>query len=229
MDLELSEVRIKLDQMSERIVSKLKDRSRYKHNKSVYLPDGIPIEGRSGISFLEFALEDLQNHFAKLGRYKYSDQHPLVSNTTLTTPVTRVAPQSPITKVGIDIKKNVIEFYVNSIREFCEPGEDPSTYGETVYCDSDLIHFLNERINLGRFAAEAKIKSDPSIREITNSEQLVKRIRRLEIEEKVVNDAIVIASRYGLDKPIVEKYFKWIIKETIEVEVAYLKQTNSRK
>src|SRR5208283_1970635 len=107
MDLQLSDLRIKLDQMTERIVSRLKDRSRFKLNKSIYLADAIAIAGRNGISFLEFALEGLEQYHATLGRYNYPDQHPLVSSHLPPTPVTREKTDSPISKVQIDIRRDI--------------------------------------------------------------------------------------------------------------------------
>lgn len=222
MSLKLEDLRIKLDQMTERIVSRLKDRSRYKLNESVYIKDAIPIEGRTGISFFEFALEGLENYHTMLGRYNFPDQHPLVTDAS-SSPVEREVPQSPIKKVKIDIGEDLIKFYIDSLEELCERGEDPSTYGETVYCDSDLIQLLNERINLGRYVAESKLQSDPSIAEVTDDEQLISKLRNSKREEDVVIKAKDIASRYELNPLVVEKYFRWIIGETIKVEVEYLK------
>ena len=48
--LNLHDLRTKINQMTERIVSRLKDRSRYVLNDAVYRRDAIPIEGRTGIS-----------------------------------------------------------------------------------------------------------------------------------------------------------------------------------
>ncbi len=67
MGLQISDLRVKLDQMTERIVNRLKDRSRYRLNETVYISDAIPIEGRSGLSFFEYALEKLEKYHEKTG------------------------------------------------------------------------------------------------------------------------------------------------------------------
>lgn len=76
--IELGELRVKLDQMTERIVSRFKDRSRFPLNEVVYKPDGVSVVGRSGISLLQFAVEGLETYHASLGRYDYPDQYPYI-------------------------------------------------------------------------------------------------------------------------------------------------------
>ena len=46
---ELGELRVRLDQMTVRITSRLKDRLRFPENSIIYIPDGVPIVGRSGM------------------------------------------------------------------------------------------------------------------------------------------------------------------------------------
>jgi chorismate mutase len=189
--------------------------------------NAIPIEGRTDVSFLEFALEGLEYYHSTLGRYDFPDQYPIVSDASLPSPVKRAVPQSTIAKVNISTGDDIINFYVSSLKDLCEPGEDPSTYGETVYCDSDLIQLLNERVNLGRYVAESKLQRNPSIVEAIDDEQLISRLRDTEREEKVVMKAKDIAVRYGLNPDVTEKYFRWIIGKTIEVEVEYIKKRKS--
>lgn len=224
MDLQLSDLRIRLDQMTERIVSRLKDRSRFKLNKPIYLADAIAIAGRNGISFLEFALEGLEQYHATLGRYNYPDQHPLVSSRLPPTPVTREKMVSPISKVQIDVRTDIISFYVELLHELCQIAEDAPTFGETAYIDADLIELLNERINLGRYVAESKLHTDHTIAEIRDTEPLTKRLREYAREEQVVAKAKESAQRYDLDPNVAEKLFSWIIQETIKVELAYLRK-----
>jgi chorismate mutase len=224
LDLQLSDLRIKLDQMTERIVSRLKDRSRFKLNKPVYLVDAITIAGRTGISFLEFALEGLEQYHAKLGRYNYPDQHPLVSSQLPPTPVTRERATSPISRIQIDLRADIISFYVKLLHELCQEAEDAATFGETAYVDADLIELLNERINLGRYVAESKLHTDPVIAEIRDTELLTKRLREYTREKQVLQKAREIARRYDLDPKVAEKLFSWIIQETVKVELAYLRK-----
>ena len=224
LDLQLSDLRIKLDQTTERIVSRLKDRSRFKLNKPVYLADAITIAGRIGISFLEFALEGLEQYHATLGRYNYPDQHPLVSSHLSPISVTRERIDSQISKVQIDLRADIISFYVKLLHELCQDAEDAATFGETAYVDADLIELLNERINLGRYVAESKLRTDPAIAEIRDTDLLTERLREHTREKQVLQKARLIALRYDLDLKVAEKLFSWIIQETVKVEVAYLRK-----
>jgi len=224
----------------------LKDRSRYKLNAKVYQKNALPIKNRKNISFFEFALEGLENYHASLGRYKFPDQHPIF-HPCLTTAVKREIPYSLVVKVKIDFGKEIIKFYLNSLKEFCPPGNDSSTYGKTVYCDADIIELLNERINLGRFVAQSKLKTRFFLEKIKpphqkfwcgkgqtptpmhwcggkNRKQLEKKLRNLKREREVIKKAKEIARKYAFPPKIAEEYFKWIVKETIKIEIEYLKK-----
>lgn len=223
--LELTDLRTKLNQMTERIVSRLKDRSRYALNASVYRIDEIPIEGRTGISFFEFALEQLEQYHATLGRYRFPDQYRL-TNISPHTPVQRArVPTSPIQQVAIELKDEIITYYMTLLQDLCEEGDDPTTYGETVYCDADLIVLLHERINIGRFVAESKLQNDPSLQAIAESQDALRvRLRKPKREQTVIANARTIAFNYNLNQNVVERCFRWLIIKTLEVEIHYLQQ-----
>jgi chorismate mutase len=220
--LNLNDLRTKINQMTERIVSRLKDRSRYVLNDAVYRRDAIPIEGRTGMSFFEFALEQFEQYHASLGRYKFPDQHQL-TNITLHSPVHRWSPPSPVRQVDIELKDEIIAFYSLMLRDLCREGDDPTTYGETVYCDADLIVLLHERVNIGRFVAESKFQTDPSFSTVVeNRDALRTRLRQPKREQTVIDNARKIALNYDLDPDVVERCFRWLITKTIEVEIDYL-------
>ena len=227
MELNLKELRIKLDQLTERIISRLKDRSRCKLNAKVYQKNVLPIKNRKNISFFEFALEGLENYHASLGRYKFPDQYPIF-HPRLMTAVKRKIPFSPVVKVKIDFSKEIIKFHLNSLKKFCALGDDSSVYGETVYCDADIIELLNERINLGRFIAQVKLKNGFLLQGIKSKKQLEKRLRNLKREKEIIKKVKEIARKYTFPTKITEEYFRWIIKETIKIEIEYLKKVHPR-
>ena len=224
-NLELTDLRTKLNQMTERIVSRLKDRSRYALNASVYRIGEIPIDGRTGISFFEFALEQLEQYHAALGRYRFPDQYRL-TNISPHTPVQRArVPSSPIQQVDIELKDAIITYYLALLQDLCEDSDDPTTYGETVYCDADLIVLLHERINLGRFVAESKFQTDTSLQALATSQDALRaRLRKPKREQTVITNARKIASRYNLNQDVIERCFRWLISKTLEVEIHYLQQ-----
>jgi chorismate mutase len=221
-NLDINDLRTKINQMTERIVSRLKDRSRYVLNDTVYRRDAIPIEGRTGVSFFEFALEQLEQYHASLGRYKFPDQHQL-TNISLDSSVQRWFPPSPVRQVDIELKDEIIAFYTILLRDLCREGDDPTTYGETVYCDADLIVLLHERINIGRFVAESKFQTDPSFSNIVeNRDALRTRLRNPKREQTVIDNARKISLNYDLNLEVVEHCFRWLISKTLEVEIDYL-------
>jgi len=224
--MRLKELRIKLDQMTERIISRLKDRSRYKLNEKVYQKDALPIKDKSGISFFEFSLEGLEKYHASLGRYNFPDQHPLFVSKSQSRIKREVPSILSIKKIKINIGKEVIQYYLNSLKKFCPRGDDPSTYGETVYCDADIVELLNERINLGRYVARFKARNKPSVLDVKNEDQLKRMLRDPERENDVITKARKIAQRYNFPPDIAGEYFRWIIRKTLEVEAEYLKKVH---
>jgi monofunctional chorismate mutase len=222
--VDIDDLRTKLNQMTERIVSRLKDRSRYLLNESVYVQGKISIENKKGISFLEFALEGLENYHASLGRYNFPDQYRL-TNVSPFTAVVREYPISPIMRVDIELKDEIIKFYKKMLEALCTKGDDKTTYGETVYCDADLIVLMHERINVGRFVAESKIQANPSIVNVVNNKgELRQQLKEPIREQAVINYAREIAIRYDLNPNVVESCFRWLIDKTLEVEIDYLRK-----
>ncbi len=221
--INLGELRVRLDQMTERIVSRLKDRSRFPLNEAVYRVDAIPIVGRSGISFLQFSVEGLEAYHASLGRFNYPDQYPVLGRDLQPSPVTRVVTQPDVSKRTISIGDGLIAFYLQMLPRLCPPGDDPNHYGETVYVDADLLQLLNERINVGRYVAEAKLESDPSMYAIRHDTgELERRLKDARREAALLTAVEGIAARYELDPGVVRAMFRWIIDETLRVEIAYL-------
>lgn len=220
---ELSEIRIRLDQMTERIISRLKDRSRFPRNSTVYLPGGVPLRGRKGISFLEFALEGLEAYHSSLGRYEYPDQYPLFSAEMPGSPASRTVNIAALPRLLINIKEDLLAFHSETVERICQEGDDPGTYGETVYLDADLLQLLNERINIGRYVAEAKMAADPSLSaSLKDGKQLAARLTDAAREEILIGRVREISRRYELPEEAAESVFRWIIQETLKVEVAYL-------
>lgn len=222
--IDLSGLRVRLDQMTERIVSRLKDRSRFALNKAVYTPGAVEIADRTGISFLDFSLEGLEAYHASLGRFDQPDQYPVFGVNLPTSPVRRGASTKPgVDRRTISIRDNLLGFYLSVLPRLCPPGDDPDNYGETVYLDADLLQLLHERINVGRYVAEAKVRTDPSVEASRHDAALLSsRLKDARREEALIAAVRATAERYELDPEVVEYIFRWIVEETLRVEVAYL-------
>ena len=223
--LQLSELRVHLDQLTDRIVSRLKDRSRFPLNEVVYQPDAVPIRGKRGMSFLQFALEGLESYHSSLGRFDFPDQYPLFSASAPSPIVTRTVSKPPIPRLAIATRDDLLAFYRELLPRLCRAGDDPNTYGETVYADSDLLIMLNERVNVGRYVAQVKADRDPSLfDDVENTNRLKARLKDAARENALLATVRGVAERYELDPGVAEDVFRWIIGETMLVELEYLRQ-----
>ena len=207
-------------------MSRLKDRSRFPLNRPVYEPGAVPIESRAGISFLEFSLEGLERYHASLGRYSYPGEYPIFSTQLPDSPAARSVGMPALPPLSIAIKDDLLAFYLAVLPDLCPPGQDPDTYGETVYVDADLLELLHERINVGRYVAQAKLEGDPSLTAVSGAE-LSDKLTDPEREAALLRSARAAAGRYQADPALVESVFGWIMRETVVVEVAYLRQLSS--
>ena len=221
--IDLGGLRVRLDQMTERIVSRLKDRSRFALNQAVYTPGAVEIAGRSGISFLDFSLEGLEAYHASLGRFDQPGQYPVFGVNLPSSPVRRGASSKPdVNRRTISIRDNLLSFYLSMLPSLCPPGDDPDNFGETVYVDADLLQLLHERINVGRYVAEAKVRVDPAVAASRDDAAALSTILRDSRREEALIAAVrATAERYELDPDVVERIFRWIIEETLRVEIAY--------
>ena len=227
----LNGYRNKFDVMTERIVSKLKERSRFPQNRSIYIPDAGPIKGREGASFFEYAVEGLEKYHAKLGRFDHEDQTPImldnkqeIESVDFYTKVEQEMKQPFLNKVSLDIKVNsdILDFYPKFAVKLGMAGEDKTTFGETAYCDADIVEIVNERINLGKFIAESKLKGDALMLWRADEKTLLEKIRNPGREHEIIENVKKLSDRYQLDKDLAEEFFKWIIDETLKVELDYL-------
>lgn len=221
---ELGELRIKLDQMTERISSRFKDRSRFPLNETVYQPGGVSIAGRPGISLLQFAIEGLESYHASLGRYDYTDQHPVLGLNLPISRVERTVKQTPLPQININISNSLISFYKDLMLKYCKPGDNPESYGETAYIDADLIQLIHERVNIGRFVADAKGRNDPTIYQLTSDDELLTKLKDRTREEALIERVRGSAETYQFDPNMAEEAFRWMIDRTIDIEIAYIHQ-----
>lgn len=221
----LGELRVKLDQMTERITSRLKDRSRFLQNGLVYEPDGIHIDGRAGVSLLQFAIEGFETYHASLGRFDYTDQFPVLGVRLPASSVERTVSESSLKKLSINVGENILPFYRGLVAKYCEPGDDSTTYGETAYLDADLIQIIHERINIGRYVADIKGRNDPTVYEIKeNKELLLLKLKDKSREEALIEKVRNTAQIYTLNPDMAEETFRWMIERTIDVEIAYIQR-----
>lgn len=213
---DLSALRQRLTKMTDRILMRLHDRAGFPLNRAVYEPGRSLVSSRPGVSLFDFSLEGLETYHASLGRYAFPDQYPLSD-----TPRPAAS-----TRVEIPLRAELVAFYTGEVLpRLCEPAEDPGCFGETAYVDADLVELLNERINVGRDIALAKVQREPDVWAIVSDEAA---LRASLIDEDrarlVVAEAAAAAERYGLDPALARFVFEWIVERTLTLEVEFLRR-----
>jgi chorismate mutase len=221
MKIDLEEVRIKLDQHAERIVSGLKDRSRSPLNKGTFEETFFQDQ-----TWFEYRLLKEQSLDAEFGRYEFEDQHPLlISRLQLEKPkVRRDHPALGLVTTKIDNSRRIISMYRKVLGLICQQGEDRNSYGETTKLDVGNVLELDERIFLGKAVAEAKLQSNPSLKYL-EAEAIRTALINKTREQEVIEKARLLARRYSLaQEEVVADLFKEIIEVTLDLEVDYILQ-----
>ena len=222
--MNLPDVRRKLDRLNKQIIGRLADRSRFLLSAAIYHPNAIPIDGPH-TTFLDHALRGLERYHATLGRYSYPDQNPLHNDMVLPSPVRRVVLMESLPAVDYPIQQKVIEHYVALLPDVCPSGDDPQNYGETAYVDADCIVLMHERINMGRYVAHIKAEQTPGILDdVPDPARLRENLMDRQREQEVITAAQAVAERQDLDPNIIARAFRWMIDETLNVEVRFLEQ-----
>lgn len=223
--MNLLDLRAKLDRLNEQIVGRFKDRSWFALNAAVYTPGAIPIAGRPNISLLEWSLEGLERYHAALGRFDVPDQHPLMPEVVSPSPVKRQIALPRLPAIAPPPRDALIRFYVALLPQLCRPGDDPHYYGETAYADADLLARINERVYLGAFVAHSKLERDPGIVRLADRpDELCEALRDAGREAEVIRVAREAAVRYRLPPDFIEHVFRWVMGQTLDLEVAFIRR-----
>lgn len=236
MAIDIDEQRYKMRQITERVVSGLKDRSRYALNPGVFTQEFC-----DGKSWFEYRLWREQSLDSEIGKYEFPDQHPLFFlREQLAKPKKkRENIQSEIRQLNLNPNPalDMIETYKESLVELCKQGDYESQYGETARCDVSNLLLYNERITcVGLYVAESKLQKNPKfplltpkeLRELLSSlttEEIRDNIVDPVVEERVIHEAVNIAESYGLNKPeFIKKFFRKLIDSTVKAEIMYIQQ-----
>lgn len=227
---DLGALRLHISKMNDRILMRLHDRAGFPLNRAVYTPDAIALPEHPGMSLLEFAILGLERYHASLGRYEYPDQFPLVTEGLPRAAARRVVDGALPPPAAIAVRDQLIPWYVDSVLPaLCTRSEDPATYGETAYVDADLLELINERINVGRGVALAKLERDPALRALAaDAGALSQRLRDPDREADVLAAVAESARRYQLDEHLARDVFRWVIDRVLELEVAYVQRLTNR-
>jgi len=217
-------IRPGLDILANEIIIALKKRSRFKQNLEVYRP-GLVI-GHPGLSLLEYELGRVEQVHAELGRYMYATQEAFTDVGRVKPVIHRTPPESPVRDIPSQAGERIIRYYRGWIEESLEPGTDSDTFGETVTADVAALQGISERITLGTYVAEYKIRQSRDAYQECSGD--VERIRALvvnkERERKVLDVASQLAEHYQFDAEQARRFFQWMIEVTVDVEIHYIQE-----
>ena len=222
--LDLSAVRMQLSKMADRILMRLHDRSGFPLNRPVYERGAVKMVSGQQSSFLELGAGGDRGLSRVVGPLPLPGPVPVgeLDAAGCGGSARRRCARDP----GCDHRASgpALAVYIDVVLpQLCVPGEDAQTYGETVYIDADTLELLNERIQVGRKVAMAKIASDLALWDlIERPEERMERLRDRAREEAVLEDVEQRARRYEIDPALARSVFVWVIEQTIRVEVAFL-------
>ena len=166
----------------------------------------------------------IETYHATLGRFRFPDQYPLYPEAVTEAPVKWSFDMPAIPTVNLSIQDDIIDFYIKLLSEICELGDDTTTYGEAAYVDADIVVLMHERINMGRYVAYFKFMQDPTVLNLlAQPEQLRAALTVKKREDEVIAAAVRSAEQRGLDMHVIAKMFRWMIDETLDLEVEYLR------
>jgi chorismate mutase len=223
--MNLTDLRAKLDRLNDQIVGRFKDRSWFVLNAAVYTPGAIPIAGRPDTSLMAWSLEGLERYHATLGRFDVPDQHPLMPEVVSASPVKRDIALQALPAVIAPPRDELIRTYIALLPQLCQPGDDPHYYGETAYADADLLARINERMYLGGYVAKFKLEREPALAAIAHDAVAVREaLRDSKREAAVIEQACTAARLQGLPPDLMAAFFRWMIDQTIDLEVRYVQQ-----
>jgi chorismate mutase len=216
--IEITDLRIKIDQLNERILSGLKTRSRFSLNQGTFRESFA-----DGKTWFMYRLKKEQDLDAEFGRFMYNDQAPFIfsKEEIAKSKVSISANNNGIKQIQIDISKEILDLYKEILYSICQPGEDKNNFGETTKLDVEIILALNERIvGVGEQVAGYKMQANPEIIKITNKEELKKALYVPEREKEVIERMGKVAEKYGLTNiEQMKEFARRIIELTKEVEM----------
>jgi len=220
LDLE-KELRPKLEILGNEIIISLKKRLRYKQNLEIYSP-GLVVD-HPKLSLLEYELGRVEEIHAELGRYTYADQEAFTDVNAANLIIKRPAPPCPIFNFPTGLGPEIVRFYIQWAMDFCKPGADSDTYGETVTADAVSLLNIYERITLGKYVAEKKYQMNTEgFRAADGAPGIERLLVDSEREAQVIEKAAQLAGHHEFDAGQARHVFGWLIRMTLRVEVQYI-------
>lgn len=222
--IDINDLRVKIDQTNDKIISNLKNRSRYPLNKKLF-----NLEFEKGLTWFEYRLKIEQDLDSVFGRYMYYDQQPvLFKKNELSKSKVKIKFKKGAKPVYIDYSKRLINLYKRTIKELCENNKDQeSSYGETTKLDVENVITLNERtVGIGGQVAAYKMSKFPELKNIKKKELFKKKIINKKREKEVIKNMINTAKKYDIENlKAIKEFGMELIDITREAEIYFIKNS----
>ncbi len=216
--IEIIELRMRADYLTEQIILGLKNRSKFPLNSQTF--SEIFHDNKT---WFMYRLKKEQDLDAEFGRYLYNQQSPfLFKKSELSKPLLKeTITDDGFGGVGVDHSKEIIDLYKKMLYEICSNDDIRSTYGETTKIDVDNILLLNERlVSFGQQVAWTKINTISHLVKETDSDKIREIFVSKEREADVIKHASLIAQKYGLTNiENVKDFVKTLIDFTTRIEI----------
>jgi len=219
--MELSDLRLRLDQLNEKIISGLKSRSKYTCNFKTF--EEIFSNNKSWILYRLKKEQDIDSEF---GRFHYHDQTPFYysKDQLAKSKIKRKVNSNGVEPIKIDLSKEIIELYKKVLNELCLSGDNEDCYGETTKLDVENILEINERIiGLGEQVAYYKINTYPSLLDLSSKSEIKLKLLAPERENEVIEKSILLAQKYDISNTgAIREFTKKVIELTTTAEIEFI-------
>ncbi|MFA6319698.1 MAG: hypothetical protein WCX66_02105 [archaeon] len=216
--IDLVELRMRGDYLTEQIILGLKTRSRFPLNMSTF--SEIFYDKKTWFLYRLKKVQDLDSQF---GRFLYKQQKPFLFKISEL--------EKPLIKpllinegfIGLELnhEKEIIDLYKKMLYEVCMNDDNRSTYGETTKIDVENVLNLNERlVSFGQQVAWTKVHSNPELKKETDSSKIRELIVSKDREVEVIKNAVSLAQKHSLTNiESIKDFVKILIDFTTRVEV----------
>jgi chorismate mutase len=227
MSINLNELRIKIDQLNEEVISGIKHRTRFALNKRVF-----ENEFAEGKSWFLYRLKKEQDVDSKFGRFLFEDQQPFLFNKDeLDKPIVKRKVKQNIEPVRVDMSEKLIIYYKILLKEICGEGENENEYGEVAKLDVNNVLLFNERtVGIGEQVAEYKIQENQELLKLKNKEEIRAELFRPYREKEVIEKMQILGEKYEIKNiDAIGDFAKKLIDITMETEIDYILSKSGEK
>ena len=216
--LELVELRMRADYLTEQLILGLRNRSKFPLNSQIF--SEIFHDNKT---WFMYRLKKEQDLDAEFGRYLYNQQDPFIfKKDELSKPLLKeTITDAGFGGVALDHSKEIIDLYRKMLYEICSNDDIRSTYGETTKIDVDNVLLLNERlVSFGQQIAWTKLNTISHLAKETDSEKIREILVSKDREIEIIKHASLMAQKYGLTNiESLKDFIKVLIDFTTQIEI----------